>query len=209
MPTCSSSPTRLDLTCSFRARWPAQVTPEFDYWDLLLIRNVNKAVNSRAECHEAKTVDTVQSTTVFEAELSPQALLMATKKVQEPERKWVGGKKSPKERSFLKLSLTVQWPLWSSAGPHQAEKRKTHDYFQSFGHFLQNIAFFLFSLLLQVLYWLYLSIHSCILFMLCWRRVKYSHLYTLWQVSWFQLWNNQADLLFFTLLHWTFFYLPF
>lgn len=86
---------------------------------------MNKAVNSRAECHEAKTVDTVQSTTVFEAELSPQALLMATKKVQEPERKWVGGKKSPKERSFLKLSLTVQWPLWSSAGPHQAEKRET------------------------------------------------------------------------------------
>lgn len=133
---------------------------KFGYWELLLITGFLRttAVNSTAERHKAKTVDVFKAQLFFEAELSPWALLVATK-VQEPERKWVG-EKSPKERSFLKTRATVQWTSWSSAGPHLAEqsiKREgSWDCFESSGYSHHTIffPFFFFFLYYFMCYWL-------------------------------------------------------
>lgn len=60
--------------------------------------SVDNGGNSTAERHKAKTVDVFKAQLFFEAELSPRALLVATK-VQEPERKWVGKKVQKREVS--------------------------------------------------------------------------------------------------------------
>lgn len=61
--------------------------------------SVDNGGNSTAERHKAKTVDVFKAQLFFEAELSPRALLVATK-VQEPERKWVGKKVQKREVSW-------------------------------------------------------------------------------------------------------------
>lgn len=72
----------------------------FGYWVWLLITGFpwTVAVNSTAECHKAKTVDGVQSTPIFWSGTTAVSIACGNKKVQEPERKWVGGKKSKREK---------------------------------------------------------------------------------------------------------------
>lgn len=118
---------------------------KFGYWELLLIWGFlwTVAANSTAERHEAKTVEGVQSATLFWSGTIAASVACGNKKIKSLKENGLG-KKSPKERSCLKLRPTVQWTPWSSAAPCLAEQSK--DRVKSSG---SSCVFLLFFLTLQ------------------------------------------------------------